>query len=144
MKSEKGITLISLIVYMIAMVIILTILALITANFNMNSNYITEKGKYISEFNKFNMIFISDCKSNKDTTKVTDTEVTFEDGTVYTFSGDGIYRNNVKICNEIMACRFKKMQTNINDCTKNMISVSLQLGGTDLFATTTEYVLRYW
>ena len=56
MKSEKGITLITLIIYMIAMLIILSILALVTANFNMNSNYITEKGKYIAEFNKFNMI----------------------------------------------------------------------------------------
>lgn len=144
MKSEKGITLVSLIVYMIAMLIILSILALITSNFMMNSNYITEKGKYIAEFNKFNMIFISDCKSNKEVSKVTDTEVVFQDGTKYNFSGDGIYRNDVKICNEINICKFAKIQTNVNNCTKNIIKVSIQLGAPEVFATTTEYVLRYW
>lgn len=144
MKSEKGITLITLIIYMIAMLIILSILALVTANFNMNSNYITEKGKYIAEFNKFNMIFISDCKKNRNTTNVSDSEILFEDGTTYKFLGNEIYRNEQKICNEINICKFAKTQTNVNNCTKNIIRVSIQIGGTEVFATTTEYVLKYW
>jgi len=145
-KSERGITLVALTVYMIAISLVMGVLALISTNYKMNYDYVTERGKYISEFNKFNMFFIADCKNNKNTYSVTDSEVVFEDGTRYTFSksDSGIYRNEVKICNRITHCEFKKMTTNINNCTKNIISVSIQLGGEQAFATTTEYVLKYW
>lgn len=65
MKSEKGITLISIIVYMIGIILVISILASLSNFFFQNKNYLLENDRYISEYNKFNMYFINDVKNNK-------------------------------------------------------------------------------
>ena len=70
MKNQKGVTLISLIIYIIVLTIIISILSLVSQSFFNNIKYITEKGKYVSEYNKFNMYFIKDVKNNKNILEV--------------------------------------------------------------------------
>lgn len=149
MKKEKGITLISLIIYIISLTLILSLLALISQNFYKNSNLITEKGKYISEYNKFNMFFIEDCKKNSDIYNISPEKntITFEDGTTYTYKSEdsGIYRNKVKICKNIIFCDFEKeVITDESNFTKNTIKVNVTLGEESSFSSTTSYVLKYW
>ena len=55
MKNQKGVTLITLIVYIIVLTIVISILSMISQSFFNNIKYVTERGKYVSEFNKFNM-----------------------------------------------------------------------------------------
>ena len=88
MKKEKGITLISLIIYITAMCIIISILSIMSNFFFSNTKNIKENTKYISEYNKFNMYFIEDVKNNKNTYQVTNNEIIFEDGTVYTYKAN--------------------------------------------------------
>ena len=57
MKSEKGITLISLIVYAIAMVITVTIITLVTSYFYQNVDVTGESYDYLAEFTKFQTYF---------------------------------------------------------------------------------------
>lgn len=68
MKSQKGITLISLIIYMIVMVLVISTLSILSRFFFSNKNHLLDESRYISEYNKFNMYFIADAKRNKNAT----------------------------------------------------------------------------
>ena len=59
-KNEKGITLISLIIYIIVLILVLSLLTYITASFNDNIKILENLGKNMPSFNKFNMYFIED------------------------------------------------------------------------------------
>lgn len=148
MKNQKGVTLISLIVYIIVLTIVISILSMVSQSFFYNIKYVTERGKYVSEFNKFNMYFIKDVKNNKDILECTKNRVILEDGTVYTYESkeQSIYRNKVKICNNINACNFTKEETNPQETgkIKKMIKVEMIIKGTKDVKTTNEYVLKYW
>ena len=147
MKNQKGITLISLIIYIILLTVIVSMLATISSFFFSNTKIITDTSKYTSEFNKFNMYFIEDVKNNKDIKSISDTEIIFDDGTVYTFKKEpdyGIYRNKVKICNNIAYLRFTQETKMVDDVTKKIINVKIIVNGTQLFETDNQYVLRYW
>ena len=147
MKQEKGITLTSLIIYMILLTFAISMLAVISDMFFSNTKYITESGKYISEFNKFNMYFIEDVKNNNNTYEVTNHQIIFEDCTIYTYyeaPDNSIYRNKVKICNNIAYCKFTKTEQKQNNITKNLIQVQMAIKSSKLFEVKNEYVLRYW
>ena len=139
-KSEKGITLTALIIYMLVLVIVISALTLIVSNAMKNSTYISERGKYMAELNKFNVIFLADCKTNTDTISVTDTQIEFESGVKYTFRDNGIYRDDLKVCNTVTKCNFEKLVEN----SKNILKVSIELDKNEELATTTDYVLKYW
>lgn len=147
MKSEKGITLMSLIIYMVVMSLVLSMLALVSDMFFSNTNYLTEDSKYMGQYNKFNMYFIEDVKNNKDITSLTDTQIVFKDATTYTYMANpdnSIYRNKVKICSNITYCKFTQMNEKTNNVIKKIIDVHMIIKGAKLFETNNQYVLRYW
>ena len=86
MKSNRGVTLTILIIYIIVLVLVIGILTNISNNFYANKDYIMENGKYISEFNKFNMYFVEDAKNNSNIYSISENEIIFADGTIYTFT----------------------------------------------------------
>lgn len=147
MKSEKGVTLITLVIYIIAMCLVLSMLAVISDLFYANTDYIKETAKYVSEYNKFNMYFIEDIKNNKNILTITSDEIVFEDGTTYNYKGspdNSIYRDKVKICTNIAYCNFTQREQKVNDIVKKIINVHVIINGSKIFETTNEYVLRYW
>ena len=148
-RNEKGITLSSLMIYVIAIVITISILTGIMTYFNSNVKYIMNSGKYVSEFNKFNMYFIEDVKNNTSIYSISQNndEIIFADGTIYTFKGEddkGIYRNKVKICKDIEYCSFTKKIEEVDNVSKVIVSVDIYVNGEDLFQVSTDYVLKYW
>ncbi len=147
MKAQKGVTLIALVAYVIAMSIVVTMLSILSQFFFKNANFLTQNSKNIAEYNKFAMYFIEDVKNNKDTMIVTDNQIAFADGTVYTFAknpDNSIYRNKVKICNNIVYCKFSKKEEEMNNITKKIIQVYMVIQSESLFETNNEFVLRYW
>lgn len=147
MKTQKGITLLSLIIYMIVLTIVIAMLATISELFFSNTKYITENSKYIAEFNKFNMYFIEDVKKNKTIKSISDNEIVLEDGTTYYYQAspdNSIYRNKVKICKNIALCKFTQTQETIKNTTKYIVHVHMAIQGSKLFEATNEYVLKYW
>ena len=172
MKSEKGITLISIIVYMIGIMLVISILAGLSNFFFQNKNYLLENDRYISEYNKFNMYFINDVKNNKTaviepvyqkingniTTNVAGTRIILNDGTVYTYRSladksssneadaydNGIYRNRAKICTKISSCTFSiDPASNKVDRADGKRVISVTMT-VEGFTTTNKYVLKYW
>ena len=62
MKNQRGITLTSLIIYLILIFIIIVILARVSTYFTSNMNEISKESTAVSEIDKFNMFFLKDTK----------------------------------------------------------------------------------
>ena len=149
MKDQKGITMLSLVITIVVLSLVVSMLALFSSLFTSNVNIITDSTKYIGEFNKFNMYFIKDVKNNKSIYSLTDTgdELVFMDGTVYTYKSEpdnGIYRNKVKICNNVTSCRFIKEEKEEDGVKKQIVNAIIIINGTKIFNTNNKYVLKYW
>lgn len=145
MKSEKGITLTSLIIYIVLILLVVSFLSVVSTHFYSSIGYLTDSGKYISEFDKFNMYFIEDVKDNSDVYTIEQNKIVFEDGTIYTYLENSIYRNKVEICKNILNCEFSKLEEkDINNFTKKIINVKISIKGTNNFETENNYVLKYW
>ena len=63
MKNENAITLVSLVIYILAMLIIIGIMGKVSIMFYENSNDLDDDVKDIVEYNKFNSYFIKEIKS---------------------------------------------------------------------------------
>ena len=145
MRTEKGITLTSLIIYIVLLILVVGILSIVSQHFYSNTSYITDMGKYVSEFNKFNMYFVEDVKNNSNIYSIEPSKVVFEDGTIYTYYERSIYRNKVEICKNIYNCEFtQKEEIDSNNFIKKIINVKMAIEGSKLFETQNDYVLKYW
>lgn len=116
MKSNKGITLTSLIIYIIGMLIIIAIISTLTAYFSKNINTKDMNNNTI-QYSKFSSIFsdeinikgnkVIECKTiGEKMNKVS--YIVFSSGNQYTYMGESnsIYKNKVKICEYITDCDF--------------------------------------
>lgn len=144
MKSEKGVTLTSLAIYIVIFTIILGIMNSVSLNFRENISEIQEPQKYITEFNKFSMFFVRDVKNNTKAT-ITSQQIIFEDGTTYAYKENGIYRNGELITEYIRECEFIESTYKVNAVTKNLIGVNMIIGTESQQITRdVEFVLKYW
>lgn len=115
MKSQKGITLASLAIYIVLIFIVLAILATVTSNFQNGVKEITKEGTEITEINKFNMFFLQEVKKQgNEIDKVSNNEILFTTGNKYTFKNDNnIYLNDgIKVAENIENCVFSSKLEN--------------------------------
>ena len=132
MKSQKGITLISLTIYVLVMAIVVGVVAIISTFFYSNMNNTTQDLDPITEYTKFNSFFsdevnhsnikILDCGTTEDGQNY----IAFDNGVQYTFipENQGIYRNQVEIAKGVTNCTFTR---NIKNG-KDVVEVVFQAG----------------
>lgn len=150
MRTQKGITLISLIIYVIAMLFTIAIISVMTSYFYKNIQIPNEEYSSLNEYTKFNSYFSEEV--NKENNKVieivsysNDDEknkdkqryVVFSSNNQYTYipENKAIYQNNVKIANGIEKCEFNyKIQNG-----KEVVEIKLKIGELD---KTINYVLK--
>ena len=65
MKSERGVTLVILVIYILMFSVVMGLLATLSNYIYSNLSYVNDNSIDVSEFNKFNMYFIEDTKTNK-------------------------------------------------------------------------------
>lgn len=145
MKSESGITLTSLVIYIIVATIVIGTMGMVSSFFFSNVNLIKDQDQYAIEFNKFNMFFINDVKNNK-TAQVQANQIIFEDGTTYQYSAENksIYRNNVEVAKQVESLDFTTENYQVNNTNKLLINVQMSIGERENFNKTVQYVLKYW
>lgn len=154
MKNEQGITLITLIVYVILMTFIVAGASSITASFYSNINEFDKASEEAVSYSKFNMYFITDIK--RQNAKITQSSnnyvvISYEDivevdngsgivvqekktGNVeYSVQNNILYRNKVKICENV------KDVLIIADNTNNTIKIDMTIGS---YKKTTTYKLE--
>ena len=125
MKSERGVGLTSVIVYIIIMVFVLGIVSVFTNFFYSNVDEVDSDIDVMQEYTRLTSFFIKDI--NGQGVEILDCQRTDEEnyivlsnGVQYTFKNHGVYRNKVKICEEIQDLYFEKEQTETG---KNLIKI---------------------
>ena len=151
MKKESGITLVTLIVYLMIVSAILVALTNLSSHVYKNIGKLGSENLSAEEFNKFNVNFVKSVKSNKKATVTNNNQnvtIEFDDGTTYNYINgeNSIYKNKIKIAKNINY--FTADVQNINN--KNVIQVQIGTGkkdtavGNNDFGKTINYVLKYW
>ncbi len=148
MKSEKGITLISMTIYVIVMLIVVTVMVILTSYFYGNVDVNSTETKLNQQYTKFNSYFTEEVnkKDNKvmgigETEDVTNNTkqryILFSSGNQYTFvpENKAIYVNNVKIAEDITDCTFLKVEQN------DKVIVTVTIKGDNNFTKFTKYTL---
>lgn len=138
MKSEKGVTLMSLTIYILLMIIVIAILATVRSNFESNLKEVTQQGDQISEISKFNIYFLQEVKKQgNDISSHSENEILFKTGNKYTFRDNAIYLNdNINIAESIGECVFSYNLVN----GKKIVTVKIKLLSGE--GQTIEYVLN--
>lgn len=124
MKSEKGVTTISVTIYVIAMLLAVTIIGVLTGFFYKNIQISSNTSDINKQYTKFNSYFTEEV--NKAGNTIVDIQIrdegtenelafiVFSSGNQYTFikQNKGIYIGNTKIANNIEGCKFEKKDVN--------------------------------
>lgn len=137
MKSSRGVTTTSLIIYVIAMFIVIGIIASITSFFYTNVLNLDDSASK-SEITKFNMYFLDEVKNdNNAIIKCDANSVRFSSGNTFSFQDKCIYLNNIRICENIKNTQFETEEKN----DKTIIKVLFTIGGEIEYTKTNKYVL---
>jgi hypothetical protein len=109
MKNQKGLTLISVIIYVLTMIIVISIVANITRYFYSNVSTITDGVDNSYIFTAFNSYFSEEINIYQNTVVSCDgASIEFShDNNKFTFKNDAIYFNNAKICDDVKDCSFE-------------------------------------
>lgn len=107
MKNEKGITLITLVVYVMLLTFVVAAVSAISSSFYKNIDDLDKTTDSAVDYAKFNMFFLNDIKSdgvsvrlNSAKTELILSHINKEgvaEDIVYSIKGDALYRNKVKI-----------------------------------------------
>lgn len=150
LASAKGITLTSLVIYIIAMTIIMATISSITIYFYKNTNSIQTTTDNSRDLTRFNTYFTNDTKEEKIKANVQDENKKIilikanAEQITYTIAGDGIYRNKVKICNNIQEGTTFELKENYNETKtthKTQIIVNIKIGETETIEKRLEYTI---
>lgn len=140
MKVERGITLISLIIYVILITFIVAGVSNITVAFYSNINEFKGESDNVVSYTKFNMYFLNDIKrQNAEVTGIGDNYIKLsytQDGNTkevqYSLQNGALYRDKVKICDNAQS-----MTINVNGI--NVIKITLKIGD---YEKPTTYVIE--
>ena len=149
LKSEKGITLIELIVYVLVMTIVVGIMAGVSNFFYDNLWVVKDGAKYAGEFDKLNSNLIVDVKANKHVVANNiDKTIIFEDGATYKYNeqDEGIYRGKNKIAANVKAFSVSNKTIIINNVEKDILTIKVIIGNSskNLINKQIDYTLKYW
>ena len=145
MKSKRGVTITSLVVYIIAMTLVVGVVSYITRYFYKNVSENAANGTNLSEYIKFNSYFTEEINTVKNGVDVNETReqlsqiesyiVFSKTKNQYTFKNGKIYLNQIEICKNVESCIFTY---NAND---ESINVTMIIDGQN-FNTT--YTCNKW
>ena len=144
MKSEKGITLTSLVMYIIGITIIFAVVANITIYFNKNSRTIEYTTNNSAQITRLNQYLINDTKKeNAKIIEANENVITIQangETIKYTYdkNSKGIYRNKVKIANDVQSLEIKKEI--IYDKTKLSL-INITIGEQEQIQKDLEYII---
>ena len=142
MKNQKGVTLTSVAIYIIIILVVIGILATISANFKGGIKNANMEGTEAAELNKFNVYFLEEIKKEgNDALNVNSKMVQFKTGKIFIYDSNNksirIYDgdNNIEIAKNIETCSFEKTTEN----EKTIIKVTIKPENSDV--KNLEYVL---
>lgn len=149
MKKENGITLVSLSIYIIMMIIVISVMNIIINDFYNNSNNVSSAINELNAYNKFNTYFLKEIKRYENKVDLIslegqETYILFSSGNSFSFSNNKIYYNDIEICKNVKSISFESVkEDNPEESTENkyssIIKVSLSF---ENFSRTISYKLE--
>lgn len=129
MKKDKGVTLISLIVYIIVMSIAIAVMSAIISNFYENTTAVQGSIEEIIKFNKFNTYFLKEIKSlDNNIDSMSEKYILFSSGNSFSISNNTLYYNNVQICQGVNDISFEAIENELELEERTIIKVELEIG----------------
>jgi hypothetical protein len=135
--QERGITTTAVIIYVIIATIVIATFSVITTDFYETLKKENKQSMYSNKYTEFMSYFAKDVQEKNnavDTAGVSNSDkgeqipyITFTNGNTYKFSNENstIYKNDIKICDNINICVFKKENYNTK---KDKITVNFKAG----------------
>ena len=114
-KKEKGITLVSLSAYVVLLMLIIGMIAVFKNNMEEEMAEISEYTSIVSEINMIHMFMLSETTEldNSIVKRTGDgSYIEFSSGNYYLFSNNTLYKNNIKIVENIKKCSFDYIDEN--------------------------------
>lgn len=144
MKSQKGITMASLGVYIVVSIIVVATLATIMANYKNSIKTMDNDAEYSSEYNKFNLYFLEEVKKPENSSMERANSITndynsikFKTGNefMYKIKEEILYLNKstgekIKLIKNVKKCTFEFNDIDHEANGKNVIRVNIQIGET--------------
>lgn len=109
MKSQKAITLTSLVVYIIVMIMVIGVMSGVSFMFYSNTQNLKQSTKDIIEFNNFNNYFVKEIKiANNKVDQISEdgNYIVFTNGNSFSFHDNSIFYNELKIANNVNSIKF--------------------------------------
>lgn len=110
MKNERGITLSSLVIYIVVMILVIGVMTRVSLMFYNNTQNLNEDTKDIIQFNNFNNYFVKELKSvnNKvDTIAEDGTYILFYTGNSFSLKNKSIFYNDLEIAKNVNHITFE-------------------------------------
>lgn len=131
MKEEKGITLTSLVIYIIVMILIIGVMSSVSLMFYQNNKKLTDDTVDIIEYNNFNHYFISEIKTaNNAVDQIGNdgTYIVFKSGNSFSLKDNKIYFNTVEIAKDVNSVQFSYYTDTGGTEHKDIITVNIVFG----------------
>ena len=141
-KNNKGITLISLTIYVIIFIMVIGMLSIFKRNLDDTLDDMGEYTSLVPEFNKVHMYMLDELSAadNKVVKRNSDgSYIEFSSGNSYLFSDNKIFKNNVKIFSNIDSCLFEVVKENNSD----VLYVHISFGEYDVVYKEFKYVIGW-
>ena len=140
MKNNKGVTLVSLSIYVIVAAVVVGSLTFLNMNFFSKIDVLTNETLISNEHSKFLAAFLKDLKNSEKVTEYTETRIKFSDNATYEIkimereeseNEYAIYRDSVKICDGIKTSNSGLAPAFDYDYLENTVTVSLTFRNAD-------------
>lgn len=118
MKNQKGITLISVTVYVLGLTVMIAVIATVSSYFYSNTHSVADNINPLTEYTKFNSFFSEEVNhSNIKVLECKEDFIVFDNDVQYTYVAEnkGIYRNEVKVARDVESCSFDYLIKNGKD-----------------------------
>lgn len=139
-KNNNGITLISLIIYVVIMLMIIALVATFKTNIDKTLDSVGEYTSVVPQINKIHSYMLGETslENNKILKRnATGSYIEFSSGNNYSFAHNNLYKNSIKILSSVDSCSFETGNENNN----NVLYVNVQITGEKPINKTLKYVM---
>ena len=148
-KSEKGVTLLALTIYMIVLTAVLGMMTVLSNLFYNNVYTLQDTVENAGDFDTLNSSLIIDAKANTSVRVDESTKtIVFGDGTTYTYNEEEktIYRGEFKVASHVKYFNVTSSTKTVDNVEKEILTIKVIIGDStqNLINQTIDYTLKYW
>ena len=147
-KSEKGVTLLALTIYMIVLTAVLGMMTVLSNLFYNNVYTLQDTVENAGDFDPLSCLII-DAKANTSVRVDEGTKtIVFGDDTTYTYNEEeeAIYRGEFKVASHVKYFNVTSSTKTVDNVEKEILTIKIIIGDStqNLINQTIDYTLKYW